>query len=85
MRQFGNPGYDPGYNEDGSLNTINGTGETVMQVYEIAETWGEFGITWDNAPTPVENTSRTLVKPLPRDCQPWGSWYCVQMLPVRRD
>lgn len=85
MRQFGNPGYNPGYNEDGSLNTNGGTGETVMQVYEVNQAWQESAITWDNAPVPAENTSRTLVRPLPRDCSPVGSWYCNPGIPYSFD
>jgi hypothetical protein len=65
MRQFGNPGYD-----------VGDTGDTVIQVYEIVQPWQETAITWDNAPPPAENTSRTLVKPLPGACSPTPHWYC---------
>jgi len=85
MRMFGNPGYGPGYNENGSLNTDNGTGETLVQVYEVDEAWREATITWDSAPPAVENISRTLVRPLPRTCLPTGSWYCSPGIPYAFD
>ena len=69
MRQFGNPGFGPGYAEDG-------TKDTVMQVFAVDKPWQETGITWDNAPVPQENTGRTLVRPLPGDCKPTPYWYC---------
>jgi hypothetical protein len=69
MRQFGNPGYGTGYEDDA-------TKDTVMQVFEVKERWNEASITWDNAPVPTENTGRTLIKPLPGDCQPTPHWYC---------
>lgn len=76
MRQFGNAGYNPGYNSDGSINTNGGTGITVMQVYEVEQPWQETTITWDNAPLPAENVGRTRVMPLPGDCSPTPYWYC---------
>ena len=69
LRQFGNPGFAPGYAEDG-------TKDTVMQVFEVDKPWEENTITWDTAPAPQENTSRTLVTPLPGDCAPTPYWYC---------
>jgi hypothetical protein len=78
MRQFGNPGYGSGYGEDA-------TKDTVMQVYDVNTAWAENGISWDNAPVPLENTNRTLVKPLPMDCQPTPGWYCSPGIPYQFD
>jgi hypothetical protein len=69
MRQFGNAGYESGYDD-------KATKDTVMQVYDVNTPWAEDTITWDSAPVPLENTNRTLVKPLPIDCQPTPGWYC---------
>jgi hypothetical protein len=78
LRQFGNPGFSPGYAEDG-------TKDTVMQVFEVAKPWDENTITWDNAPAPQENTSRTRVQPLPGDCAPTPYWYCRPGIPYQFD
>ena len=78
LRQFGNPGFSPGYADDG-------TKDTVMQVFEVDKAWGENTITWDNAPVPQENTSRTLVQPLPGDCAPTPYWYCRPGIPYQFD
>lgn len=85
MRQFGNPGYADGYNADGTLNTVNGTGLTTMQVYEVDKPWSENEIAWDNAPLPAENTSRTTVRPLPGTCGPTPFWYCNPGIPYSFD
>ena len=78
LRQFGNPGFSPGYADDG-------TKDTVMQVFEVDKAWDENTITWDNAPVPQENTSRTLVQPLPGDCAPTPYWYCSPGIPYQFD
>ena len=78
LRQFGNPGFSPGYADDG-------TKDTVMQVFEVDKPWQEDTITWDNAPVPQENTSRTLVQPLPGDCAPTPYWYCSPGIPYQFD
>jgi hypothetical protein len=78
MRQFGNPGYGTGYED-------NATKDTVMQVSEVKDRWDEATITWDNAPVPVENTARTVIKPLPGDCQPTPHWYCSPGIPYTFD
>ena len=78
LRQFGNPGFSPGYADDG-------TKDTVMQVFEVDKPWDEHTITWDNAPVPQENTSRTLVRPLPGDCAPTPYWYCSPGIPYQFD
>ena len=78
LRQFGNPGFSPGYAEDG-------TKDTVIQVFEVDKPWDENTITWDNAPLPQENTSRTLVQPLPGDCAPTPYWYCSPGIPYQFD
>ena len=78
LRQFGNPGFSPGYAEDG-------TKDTVMQVFAVDKAWDESTITWDNAPLPQENTSRTLVQPLPGDCAPTPFWYCRPGIPYQFD
>jgi hypothetical protein len=78
MRQFGNPGYGPGYAD-------NGTKDTVMQVFEVDKGWKEMTITWDNAPVPRENTGRTLVRPLPGDCKPTPYWFCSPGIPYMFD
>ncbi|MFN8464136.1 MAG: DNRLRE domain-containing protein [Caldilineaceae bacterium] len=78
LRQFGNPGFSPGYADDG-------TKDTVMQVFEVNKPWVEDTITWDNAPLPQENTSRTLVQPLPGDCAPTPYWYCSPGIPYQLD
>jgi hypothetical protein len=61
MHQFGNPGYGPGYAEDG-------TKDTVIQVYDVATPLDELGIGWDNAPRMGENIARTVVHPIPATC-----------------
>jgi hypothetical protein len=61
MSHFGNPGYGAGYAPDG-------TGDTTYQVWEIAQPWSELGITWNNAPDPAENISRTVVRPIDVTC-----------------
>lgn len=61
MSNFGNPGYGSGYDADG-------TGDTKYQVWEVAQPWSELGITWDNAPAPAENVSRTVVRPIDVAC-----------------
>mgnify|MGYP000940709587 CR=1 FL=1 len=78
LRQFGNPGFSPGYADDG-------TKDTVMQVFEVDKAWDENTITWDSAPVPQENTSRTLVQPLPGDCAPTPYWYCSPGIPYQFD
>lgn len=64
MRHFGNPGYQ-----------IGDTGDTLMQLSEVTNSWGEQSITWDTAPVPVENIARTMVHPLPTTCVTPG-FYC---------
>ncbi len=78
LRQFGNPGYGPGYAD-------NGTQDTVVQVFEVDGRWQEATITWDSAPIPRENTARTLVKPLPGDCAPTPYWYCTPGIAYKFD
>ncbi len=56
-----------------------------MQVFAVDKPWDEHTITWDNAPVPQENTSRTLVQPLPGDCAPTPSWYCSPGIPYQFD
>jgi hypothetical protein len=76
MRQFGNPGYGSGYAEDG-------TKDTVIQVFDVDKPWEEMGISWDNAPVPMENTARTLVKPIDVTCG--GKSYCSPGIPYTFD
>ena len=78
MWQFGNPGYGPGYAEDG-------TKDTSMELYQMPTNWTELGITWDNAPQPIENLSRKTVNPLPGDCSPTPYWYCEPPIPYQWD
>jgi hypothetical protein len=66
MRHFGNGGYGAGYAEDG-------TKDTVIQVYEVSGDWQDGDISWDGAPAPGENVSRTLVRPIDVTC---GKAYC---------
>lgn len=61
MSNFSNPGYGAGYEPDG-------TGDTTYQVWEVDQPWSELGITWDNAPDPAENISRTVVRPIDVAC-----------------
>ncbi len=72
-RQFGNAGYEQGQ-----------TGTTVVQVFEVVQSWHETQLAWDNAPLPVRTISRLAVPPLPATCeQPY--YYCNPGVPYSFD
>ena len=71
--KFGHSGY-PG----------ESTGVNVIQAWELAPTWDENTITWNNAPTPGENISRTPVGECAADnCQP-GEWHTFDVSEIVR-
>jgi len=76
LNHFGNPGYGTAYEADASK-------DTVFEVYEVTSPWTETGITWDNAPAPVENLTRTTVKPIEVTCN--GQRYCDPGIPYLFD
>lgn len=71
--KFGHSGY-PG----------ESTGVNVIQAWELSPDWQEDSITWNNAPAPGENISRTPVGECVADnCQP-GEWHTFDVSEIVR-
>ena len=71
--KFGHSGY-PG----------ESTGVNIIQAWELSSDWQEDSITWNNAPAPGENISRTPVGECAADnCQP-GEWHTFDVSEIVR-